>query len=109
MDKLLLESATTAPPDGTGPPSVAVPVEFCPPTTPDGASVSPVNVGSGAGAAGSTRNSTPNPNAPPTTVEPYNWPSAPCARAAHGVLPSGPVNVCRTLTVPALSIRYTTP
>jgi len=74
-DELLLESATIAPPDGAGPPSATVPVELCPPTTADGASVSPVRVGSGAGsagAAGSTRNSTPNPSAPPTTVEPYN-------------------------------------
>jgi hypothetical protein len=107
-DELLLESATTAPPDGAGQPSVTVPVEPRSPSTADGTSVSPVRVGGeagGAGLVGSTRKSTPNPNAPPMTVEPYNWPSAPCARPASGVLPSGPVNVCKTVTVPALSIR----
>src|SRR5215208_3544043 len=69
-DELLLVSVTTAPPGGAAPPSLTVPVDVCPPTTPNGFSVKSVKVGGGAGALGSMRNSTPSPKAPPTTVEP---------------------------------------
>ena len=48
---LLLESVTTAPPDGAAPLSVTVPVEDCvPPTTLVGFSVSEESVGAGGGA-----------------------------------------------------------
>jgi len=48
---LLLESVTTAPPDGAAPLSVTVPVEDCvPPTTLVGFSVSEESVGVGGGA-----------------------------------------------------------
>jgi|SRR6266478_4450262 len=51
---LLLESATTAPPDGAAPLNVTVPVEDCtPPTTLVGFSVRDESVGAG-GAAGVT-------------------------------------------------------
>src|SRR5437879_12505572 len=48
---LLLESVTTAPPDGAAPLSVTVPVEDCtPPTTLVGFTVSEESVGAGGGA-----------------------------------------------------------
>ena len=48
---LLLESVTTAPPEGAAPVSVTVPVEDCvPPTTLVGFSVSEESVGAGGGA-----------------------------------------------------------
>src|SRR5512133_3995250 len=73
-DELLLETVTTALPEGAGPERVTVPAAAAlPPTTLTGASVNPVSVGTGLGAGGvaSMRNRTPSPNAPPTIVEPY--------------------------------------
>jgi hypothetical protein len=47
---LLLESATTAPPEGAGPLRMTVPCEGLPPVTPDGLSVNPDSAtGAGAG------------------------------------------------------------
>ena len=65
----------------------------------------PLLVSVRSGAAVSMRNSTPSPNAPPTTVEPYSPPSAPWTTAAWGLAPSGPVKVCTTPAAPSLSIR----
>ena len=80
---LLLPRETTAPAAGAGPVRVTVPVDDDPPVTCAGFSVTDVSEAA-TGAAGSTRNNTPSPNAPPTTVEPYRPPSVPWTRAAHG-------------------------
>ena len=48
---LLLESVTTAPPEGAAPLSVTVPVEEFPPVTPVGLTESEESVGAGGGAS----------------------------------------------------------